>query len=495
MENKVSNINKMPQAIDLEEAIIGACLIDRKGIDEAVLVFQNPNVFYKPEHVLIYDAIMHLYNSGNPVDLLTVSDALKRSGNLEKAGGDFNLIRLTQKISSSAHVEFHCRIVLQKYISRAIINFSHLVIGLAHDETTDVFELIERWQKEFDNVVDFTNTGRTTMSFPEALENLVKEVELLTNNKSEVKLVGIDTGFKSLNKFTGGYRNQDLVVIAARPGMGKTSYVLKSAIDNCKRGNGVGLVSLEMSIEQLTARCVAIDTNFHLKQLLKTGFEHTDYFSTYRQHQDRMKGYPLYIDDSGKTDITDIVITAKLWVRKYDIKVLIIDYIQLITDRSVKGNRESEISSISRRLKRLAKELNIPVIALSQLSRAVETRGHNKRPMLSDLRESGAIEQDADIVQFIYRPGYYDIEVNAEDYDKTNETRVMLGADSEIIFAKYRGGSTGVSLLKWVGDKTKFVCVDDVTDTVEYIHREAVALPTPYASEAFDVNENDGLAF
>jgi replicative DNA helicase len=200
-----------------------------------------------------------------------------------------------------------------------------------------------------------------------------------------------------------------------------------------------------------------------------------------------MNSYPLYIDDSGKCDITDIVITAKLWQRKYGIKVLIIDYIQLMNDKSVKGNREAEISSVSRRLKRLAKELNIPVIALSQLSRQCETRGSSKRPLLSDLRDSGAIEQDADIVEFLYRPSYYKIDIESTDYDSPLDVLVSAGADTEVIFAKYRAGSTGTTLLKWVGDKTKFVDVDDVMERTEYIGEE-LSLPKPTANEAFGSN-------
>jgi replicative DNA helicase len=408
------------------------------------------------------------------------------NGKLELAGGDFYLIQLTQKISSGAHIEYHSRIVLQKFISRQTIIFSELIINLAYDDATDIFELLQRWQNEFDKVTDFISTGRTTVSFPTALDNLLKEVELLTSNKQEVKLVGVNTGFKSINKYTGGYRNQDLIIKAARPGMGKTANVLKTAIENCKLNIPVGFISLEMSIQQLTARAVAIDTNFHLGQLLKKGFEHNEYFQTYRNHQERMNKYPFYVDDSGKTDITDVVITAKLWKRKYDIKLLIVDYLQLMTDKSSKGNRENEIGNISRRLKRLAKELDIPVIALSQLSRAVETRGSSKRPMLSDLRESGAIEQDADIVEFIYRPGYYKIDIDVDDYDASLQPLINAGADTEIIFAKYRGGSIGTTMLKWVGDKTKFVDVMDEDDKVDYINESYTELPKPTVNEAFD---------
>lgn len=492
MENLNLEKGKLaPQATNLEEAVLGALLVDEKGIDEAMSVISNPDIFYKDQHKLIFTAILNLYNAGSPIDLLTVSSELRKMGSLEIVGGDWYLMGLTQKIASAAHIEYHCRIILQKYMARQTILFSTKIIALAYDEGTDIFELMTRWQKEFDNVMDFTNTGRDTMTFPAALQNLKKEVELLTANKEEVKLVGVHTGFRRINKYTGGYRNQDLVIIAARPGMGKTSYVLKCAIENCKLGVGVGMISLEMSIEQLTARAVAIDTNFHLKQLLKTGFEKMEYFTTYSQHQERMNAYPFYVDDSGKTDINDIVIKAKIWVRKFDIKLLIIDYVQLMTDRSVKGNREGEISSISRRLKRLAKELNIPIIALSQLSRAVETRGSSKRPLLSDLRESGAIEQDADIVQFLYRPEYYKIDIDVNDYDFDMHSLINAGADSEIIFAKYRGGSTNTTMLKWVGNKTKYLdveCPDDMRDDGE-VMEEMKALPYVNPSDAFETNE------
>lgn len=497
MKSTKTNIIEMehgklpPVAINLEEAILGAIMIDSKGLDECMSIISRPEVFYKENHAIIFESIQQLHNEGNPVDILTVSSKLKLNGKLELAGGDSYLIGLTQKISSSAHIEYHCRIVLQKFISRQTITFSSLIINLAYDDTTDIFDLLQRWQNEFDKVTDYINTGRTTVSFTSALDNLLKEVELLTSNKQEVKLVGVNTGFKSINKYTGGYRNQDLVILAARPGMGKTAKVLKTAIENCKLNVGVGFISLEMSIQQLTARAVAIDTNFHLGQLLKKGFEHNEYFQTYRNHQERMNKYPFYIDDSGKTDITDIVITAKLWKRKYNIKLLIVDYLQLMTDKSSKGNRENEIGNISRRLKRLAKELDIPVIALSQLSRAVETRGSSKRPMLSDLRESGAIEQDADIVEFIYRPGYYKIDIDIDDYDTSLQPLINAGADTEIIFAKYRGGSIGTTMLKWIGDKTKFIDVMDNEDTVEYINDSNIDLPKPTIAEAFDVSAND----
>ncbi|WP_281321991.1 replicative DNA helicase [Flavobacterium aestivum] len=499
MDKQFIDKGKLPPAcVEIEDAVIGSMLCFQNSVDEALMIISKPEVFYKDSNKNVFTAIQSLHKVGNPIDLMTVSAELRKLGLSEATGGDWYLMELSGKIASSAHTEYHCRLVLQKYMARQTILFSSQIIALAYDETTDIFELMGRWQKEFDNVVDYISTGRDTMSFPAALQNLKQEVELLTANKEEVKLVGVHTGFRRLNKYTGGYRNQELIIIAARPGMGKTAYVLKCAIENCKIGVGVGFISLEMSMQQLTARAVAIDTNFHLKQLLKTGFEHKEYFSTYTHHQERMKEYPLYIDDSGKTDISDVVIKIKILVRKYDIKIAIIDYLQLMTDRTVKGNREAEISSISRRLKALAKELDIPVIALSQLSRAVETRGSSKRPMLSDLRESGAIEQDADIVQFLYRPEYYKIDIDVDDYDTSMQPLISAGANSEVIFAKYRGGSTNTTLLKWIGDKTKFVdveCEDDMREDVDVY--EVKALPCVSPADAFGEPEksNNGIDF
>lgn len=476
-----------PQALELERAVLGAMMVDSKGLDEALMVVRNPEVFYKQEHQYVFTAIQRLNERGNPVDLLTVSNELKSLGKLEAAGGDFALINLTEAVASSAHIDYHSRILLQNYIKRKIIMFNAGITALCYDNKTDVFELLDRWQKEFDNVNDLTSRGRHTVSFKDALVHLREEIEVLSANKEEVQLVGKTTGFKRTDKHTGGYRNQNLVIIAARPGMGKTSKVLKTIVENVKRGVPVGMISLEMSIHELTARIVAIDTDFHLKQLLKTGFEKLSYFRSYEEHQLRMQDYKLVVDDGGTSDITEIVIMAKMWKRVYKIELLVIDYIQLLGDKSIKGNREAEVASISRRLKMLAKELDIPVIALSQLSRAVETRGGSKRPLLSDLRESGAIEQDADIIEFIYRPEYYKIEMDEADYDAESlKNCVRLGANSEIIYAKYRGGSTGTALLKWVGDKTKFVDVEDATDTVDYIDNGVEALPLGDPSTVFD---------
>lgn len=444
----------LPQALDLEQAVLGALLIDTSVADVCIPVLKSPEVFFKEEHRNIFKAIQSLYNDNEPIDLLTVSQKLKSFGKLEESGGDFYLIGLTQKISSGAHSEFYSRILVQKMMARKIIEFNSRITALAYDETTDILELMSKWSNEFDKINEFVLSGRSTIDFPEALRELGKRVEMLTNQE-ENYIDGIRTGFASIDKHTGGYKAGNLIVIGARPGMGKTSYVLRTVLENIKQNIPVGMISLEMDIIELTARMVALDTNFHLSQLLKKGFEKTSYFQTYLDNAYRMEKYPVYIDDSAKSDVIDVISQARLWVRLFGIKLLVVDYLQLMVD-GVKKNPVEEMTSISRKMKLLAKELQIPVILLSQLSREVEKRT-DKRPRLSDLRESGAIEQDADIVKFIYRPQYYGFEI-------TDNDMIANGTDSEIIFAKYRAGSVGTACLKWIGDKTKFVDPTDKND-------------------------------
>lgn len=482
----------LPFAPDVERVVLGAMMIDSRGADEAMSVISSEDTFFDRANVYVFSAIKQLYTAGKPIDLVTVSQQLRSMGKLDEAGGDRYLVDLSTSISSAAHVEYHARILLQKHIARMVISFSSQIISLAYDPGTDVFDLLSRWQKEFDKVVDVTHVGRTTLTYPAALQRLKESVELLTANRDNEILVGIDTGFARTNRYTGGYRNQDLIILAARPGMGKTAKVLKTAIANVRKGVPVGFISGEMSMEQLTARTVAIDTSFHLNMLTKNGFEKTEYFATLAGHQQRMSQYPLYVDDAGKMDITDVVVTAKTWHRKYDIKLLIIDYIQLMKDRSFRGsNRSDELMEISRRLKQLAKELDIPVIALAQVNRECEKRGSSKRPIPSDIKDCGAIEQDADIIEFIYRPEVYGMELQRDEYRPETAALIDKGANAEIIFAKYRGGAVGCTLLKWIGDKTKFADVDDYNDMNPGDYDVAAGLPVIEAGAAFGDSKSD----
>lgn len=491
----------MPQAVDLERAVLGGIIIDKNGVDDVVLLLKTPDIFYNDAHRLIFKAIQALHEKSMDIDLLTVPAQLRSSGDIEAAGGDYYIIELTQAISSSAHIETHCRILQQKWVARQMIRDAAELQARAFDETVDVFDLLNEASVKLDGIIEKTQTGRADMLLGKALDVIQERVELLSSKKETNAVSGALTGFKKLDLITGGWQKSDLIYIAARPGMGKTSFVMKTLLDNVKAGNAVGFISLEMSTQQLVTRMVACNSHFHLNQLFRTGFDKSKYFEQYLELKNTMKDYPAYFDDKSM-DLTEVVAKGRLWHRKYGIKLLIIDYLQLMHYGGLKkgGNREQEISSISGALKRLAKELDIPVIALSQLSRAVETRGSSKRPMLSDLRESGSIEQDADVVGFIYRPGYYNIEVD-EDME-------AMGANAEFILAKHRNGGLDRKGLFFDENKTKFMDPDDIADTERYdaamhadagaggndnwdeIAKERAASYKPTANEAFS-NENN----
>jgi replicative DNA helicase len=476
----------MPHSLEIEEAVLGALLVDSNSIDECLIVLKTAEVFYKESHKVIFEAISALYASNEVIDLLTVGAGLRSMGSFETAGGDFALITLTQKISSGAHIEMHSRMLLQFYIKRQLIRDASMMLSTAYDHDIDSLKLLNNWGDALDVLQEQISSGRKNVSYSEGLDLVEKRVEFLTH-KSPEEVSGARTGFNVIDQFTGGYQPGELIVEAARPGMGKTAKMLKCALENARIGSGVGIISAEMSAVQLITRTVAIDTNFHLTQLTKKGFEKAEYFATLSANKHRMKEFPIYIDDAASPDIRHVQATLRMWKRKFDIKIAIVDYLQLLSDTTKQGNREQEIASISRKLKGLAKELNIPVIALSQLSRAVETRGSSKRPMLSDLRESGAIEQDADMVTFIYRPEYYNIEVDDE--------LLEMGANTEIIFAKYRGGAPGTTIgLHWQGDKTKFEDPKVVKDSHSEVSEEQ-PLPMMLPADAFDDIEDKDIDF
>jgi len=476
----------MPHSSEIEEAVLGALLVDANSIDECLIILKTSEVFYKESHKVIFEAISGLYESNELIDLLTVGARLRSMNKFDVAGGDYALISLTQKIASGAHIEIHSRLLLQFYIKRQLIRDASIMLSTAYDFDIDSLELLSKWGDALDVLQEQISSGRKNVSYSEGLDLVEKRVEFLTH-KSPEEVTGARTGFNVIDQFTGGYQPGELIVEAARPGMGKTAKMLKCALENARIGSGVGIISAEMSAVQLITRTVAIDTNFHLTQLTKKGFEKNEYFATLSANKHRMKEFPIYIDDAASPDIRHVQATLRMWKRKFDIKIAIVDYLQLLSDTTKSGNREQEIASISRKLKGLAKELDIPVIALSQLSRAVETRGSSKRPMLSDLRESGAIEQDADMVTFIYRPEYYNIEVDEE--------LAEMGANTEIIFAKYRGGAPGTTIgLHWQGDKTKFEDPKVIQDS----HGESIEeqpLPMVLPADAFEENEDNGIGF
>jgi len=471
-----------PQDVNLEEAVLGAMMIDESGVDECLMVLKSSSVFYKEPHQLIFEAIQNLHRESAKIDLLTVSNQLRKSGNLDLAGGDFYLIQLTQKISSAAHIEIHSRLLLQFFVKRQMIRDASEILTKAYDDELDVFDLMSMAATKIDLVNEQVSSGVTDLTMKSGLNKIEKRIEVLSSAKDDA-LSGCFTGFKKLDKLTNGWQPTDLIVIGARPGMGKTSLVLKTMLENVKRDVPVGFISCEMSTQQLMTRMVACNSHFHLNQLFRTGFEKTKYFLQFRELKVQMENYPAYFDDTS-IDVYDVVSKLRLWKRKFGIKMAIIDYLQLMSCKSLGKNtiREQEISTITRTLKRVAKELKLPIILLSQLGRDVETRG-DKRPQLKDLRESGAIEQDADVVAFIYRPSYYGLEA---DPDMESQ-----GANTEFIIAKHRNGSLDRKGLYFDENKTKFMDPEDLEASNQHDNEmnEAAGLPKINPNDAFDSPE------
>lgn len=435
-----------PQAVELEEAVLGAMMIDKKGIDDVIDVLSS-DAFYDQKHQEIYATIYELFQNSEPIDLLTVSNLLKKNGKLEFVGGDFSLIRLTQKVASSAHIEFHARIILQKYIQRKLISISSEIIENAYDESSDVFELLDDAEAKLFEVTQ-GNLKKSSEAAGSLVKQALKKIQEIGNSEG---MSGLETGFTKLDALTSGWQSSDLVIIAARPGMGKTAFVISMAKNMAiDFGHGVAVFSLEMSSVQLITRMISSETGLTSEKLRKGNLEAHEW-EQLNVKVKKLSDAPIFIDDTPSLSVFDLRAKARRLVSQHNVKILVIDYLQLMTaGGKAGGNREQEISMISRNLKALAKELEVPVIALSQLSRAVETRGGSKRPLLSDLRESGAIEQDADIVSFIFRPEYYGMTEWDDDEHSPCE------GQGEFIVAKHRNGGLDNIRLKFTGHLAKF---------------------------------------
>lgn len=448
-----------PQATDLETAVLGAMMIDKRGVDE-VIDMMHPEVFYKEAHQWIYKAIYKLFENSEPIDLLTVSSQLKKDGKLELVGGNFYLIQLTKGISSSAHIESHSRIILQKFIQRSLIKISNEIIKEAYEESTDVFDLLDAAESKLYEVTQ-GNLKQSAQSSQSLVMQAKKKIEEISNKDG---LSGVSSGFGRLDKLTSGWQPSDLIIIAARPGMGKTALTLTMARNIAVMSHiPCAFFSLEMSSVQLITRLISSETGLSSEKLRTGKLEEHEW----QQLNVKVKGLenaPLYIDDTPSLSIFDLRAKSRRLASQYGIKIIMVDYLQLMTagGQQKGGNREQEISMISRNLKALAKELNVPIIALSQLSRAVETRGGSKRPLLSDLRESGAIEQDADIVSFIYRPEYYKI----MEWD--DEERTPTEGQAEFIVAKHRNGGLDNIRLKFISHLGKFDNLDNFDTSYEF---------------------------
>lgn len=452
-QNNIEKGKLPPQNLNAEEVVLGAMLIDKRGVDNAIDLL-SPEVFYKKQHQVIYQAIFELFSQSLPIDLITVIEQLKKDGNLEIAGGEFYLINLTQRVSSSANVETHAQYILQSFIKRRLIELSSEIIEKAYDETTDTFLLLDQAEQKLYDVTQ-NNLKRSTESAGDLVYKAVKKIEELSNKKDGFS--GVPSGFTKLDQLTSGWQASDLIIVAARPGMGKTALTLSMA-RNITVGQNipVAFFSLEMSAVQLITRLISSETGLSSEKLRTGKLEAYEWDVLNNRIKDLEKA-PLYIDDTPSISIFDLRAKARRLASQFGIKLIIIDYLQLMTAGGSKGagNREQEISTISRNLKALAKELDIPVIALSQLSRNVEARPGHKRPQLSDLRESGAIEQDADIVSFIYRPEYYKL----MEWD--DEAQTPTAGQAEFIVAKHRNGGLDNIRLKFEGQFGRFANLDE----------------------------------
>ena len=396
----------MPQDKDVEEAVLGALMLEKDAYT-TVCDILKPECFYEPAHQRIYEAIQSLGASQKPIDMLTVVEQLRLNNTLEEIGGPVVISELTSRVASGAHVEFHARIVAQKYLARELISFAASIEGKAFDESNDVDDLLQEAEGKLFEISQ-RNVKKDVTQIDPVISQAIEQIQAAANRTSG--LSGLESGYHELDKLTSGWQNSDLIIIAARPAMGKTAFVLSMAKNMAVNYNTpVAIFSLEMSNLQLVNRLISnvCELESHkIKSGQLTPME-WDQLMTRVKH---LFSAPLYIDDTPSLSIFELRTKARRLVREHQVKFIIIDYLQLMNASGMKfGSREQEVSMISRSLKQLAKELNIPIVALSQLNRSVESRqgGDGKRPQLSDLRESGAIEQDADIVCFIHRPEYY----------------------------------------------------------------------------------------
>jgi replicative DNA helicase len=428
-----------PQAQDLEEAVLGAMMLEKDALTQVIDIL-TPKSFYKESNGRIFGAIQSLFSKSEPVDILTVTNELKKSGELDIVGGAYY-----------ANAEFHARIISQKYIQRELIRISTETIRNAYEDTSDVFDLLDAAESALYSVVE-SNIRKNYDKMSTLLGQAIKQIELARTQKTGVS--GVESGFTELDRITSGWQNSDLIIIAARPAMGKTAFVLslgRNAAVDFERP--VAIFSLEMSSIQLVSRLIAAESEISAEKLRKGQLEDHE-FQQLNSKIGKLAEAAIFIDDTPALSIFELRAKARRLHQQHNIRMIVVDYLQLMTaGGDNKGNREQEISTISRSLKSIAKELNIPVIALSQLSRAVETRGGDKKPQLSDLRESGAIEQDADMVLFIHRPEYYGLEAD----EAGNSTM----GKAEIIIAKHRNGKTGSVNLKFIDRLAKFTDLDN----------------------------------
>lgn len=433
-----------PQALDLEQAVLGALMLDQNALTNAIDILKE-EFFYKPEHQKIFACIYSLFSDSYPVDMLTVTQELKKRAELELVGGAYYVAQLTNRIASAANIEFHARIIAQKYIQRELIRIGNEIVSEASDETADVLELLDKFESDLLTVGE-KNFRSDYTDIKELIHQSIKEIEEVS--KQEAGLSGVPSGFVELDKVTNGWQKGTLLILAARPAMGKTAFALSMArniaVDFKK---SVAFFSLEMSAVELVTRLISSESELSADKLKKGDLKSYEWDILTKKTQ-ALAEAPLFIDDTPALTMFELRAKCRRLKQKHNISMVFLDYLQLMHgSNEYRGNREQEISQISRQLKSLSKELRIPILALSQLSRAVESRGNSKKPQLSDLRESGAIEQDADMVMFIYRPEYYKI---------YNDDNGSTDGKAYIQIEKHRSGPTAEVGLRFIQNFAKF---------------------------------------
>ena len=444
-----------PQALDLEEAVLGAIMLEKDAI-LSVLDILKPESFYKEAHQTIYETAQTLSQDDKPIDLLTVTEELRKAEKLESVGGAVYISQLTSRVGSAALLEYHARIVAHKYIQRELIRVSSDIQERAFDEGSDVDDLLDFSERELLNIAE-GHIKKETIKLNNLMKVALEQIEEAGKRKDS--LSGVPSGFTRLDRLTSGWQKSDLIILAARPSMGKTAFVLSMARNMAvDHSRPVAFFSLEMSSIQLVNRLIIGETQLSSDKIRTGRLENYEWEQLEYKIKDLEKA-PIYVDDTPAISIFEFRAKCRRLKQRYDIQAVVIDYLQLMTGTKDSGSREQEVSNISRSLKSVAKELDIPIIALSQLNRSVEMRSGNKRPQLSDLRESGAIEQDADLVLFIHRPEYYGIDLDEEGNS--------LKGVAEIIVAKHRNGPTGDIQLKFIREFAKFVDMDDALAMVD----------------------------
>jgi replicative DNA helicase len=431
-----------PQAIDIEEVVLGAILLEPEAAHRALPIINEQCFFHVPNQI-IFRCVSYLYKNNMPIDMLTVVNQLKANGYLQQVGGPYYVSQLTSKVASSANIEAHARILYQKFLQRRLIDISQNNLAAAQNETCDVFELIDSYEKNL-SVLTTGIVGDTIESSATIHQQMLERNKILLTKKG---MSGITSGFTGLDSVTSGWQEPDFIIIAARPAMGKSSLAAQLVTNPAiNQGKPVALFTLEMSTMQFYARMQAQQSGINVEKILRTGLDDNETQQLNTSCQNLINA-PIYIDDTPSISIFNLRNKARKLKREKGIAMIVIDYLQLMTAENKGGNREQEIGLISRSLKALAKELKIPIIALSQLSRDVEKRA-DKRPQLSDLRESGSLEMDTDLVAFLYRPEYYGI--------MQDEQGNSTAGKSLLIIAKHRNGSLADIPLNFEHAKTKF---------------------------------------